>query len=232
MRALVLRDYYDIAVEERPDPVAGPGQVVVEVIATGICGSDLHGYSGENGRRHPWPDHGTRNRRPDSGARNRRGRTNGRPARDRQPGDVLPRLPGLPGWSGTPVQSACGPRRRPRDPGCLRRPGCGPGSEHRAAAGRHAGRARRPGGADGRGLPRRPPRPACPQRSGAGHRRRADRGRRASSPPSGLASKRCHCPTSALHAASSVLDSVRRWSIRPAAIWLTPWPPSSVGRRL
>jgi threonine dehydrogenase-like Zn-dependent dehydrogenase len=53
MRALVLRDYYDIAVEERPDPVAGPGQVIVEVIATGICGSDFHGYSGENGRRHP-----------------------------------------------------------------------------------------------------------------------------------------------------------------------------------
>src|SRR5688572_24953657 len=53
MRALVLRDFYDIAVEERPDPVAGPGQVVVEVIATGICGSDFHGYSGENGRRHP-----------------------------------------------------------------------------------------------------------------------------------------------------------------------------------
>jgi threonine dehydrogenase-like Zn-dependent dehydrogenase len=53
MRALVLRDFYDIAVEERPDPVAGAGQVVVEVIATGICGSDFHGYSGENGRRHP-----------------------------------------------------------------------------------------------------------------------------------------------------------------------------------
>jgi threonine dehydrogenase-like Zn-dependent dehydrogenase len=53
MRALVLRDFYDIAVEERPDPVPGLGQVVVEVIATGICGSDFHGYSGENGRRHP-----------------------------------------------------------------------------------------------------------------------------------------------------------------------------------
>jgi threonine dehydrogenase-like Zn-dependent dehydrogenase len=53
MRALVLRDFYDIAVEDRPDPVAGPGQVVIEVIATGICGSDFHGYSGENGRRHP-----------------------------------------------------------------------------------------------------------------------------------------------------------------------------------
>jgi threonine dehydrogenase-like Zn-dependent dehydrogenase len=53
MRALVLRDFYDMAVEERPDPVPGRGQVVVEVIATGICGSDFHGYSGENGRRHP-----------------------------------------------------------------------------------------------------------------------------------------------------------------------------------
>jgi threonine dehydrogenase-like Zn-dependent dehydrogenase len=26
--------------------------VVVEVIAIGVCGSDFHGYSGENGRRH------------------------------------------------------------------------------------------------------------------------------------------------------------------------------------
>ena len=53
MRALVLRGDYDIAVEERPDPRPGSGEVVVEVIATGICGSDFHGYSGENGRRHP-----------------------------------------------------------------------------------------------------------------------------------------------------------------------------------
>jgi threonine dehydrogenase-like Zn-dependent dehydrogenase len=53
MKALVLRDFYDIAVEERPDPVASPGHVVLEVIATGICGSDFHGYSGENGRRFP-----------------------------------------------------------------------------------------------------------------------------------------------------------------------------------
>ncbi|HSU36787.1 MAG TPA: alcohol dehydrogenase catalytic domain-containing protein [Propionibacteriaceae bacterium] len=53
MKALVLRGNYDIAVEERPDPRPGSGEVVVEVIATGICGSDFHGYSGENGRRHP-----------------------------------------------------------------------------------------------------------------------------------------------------------------------------------
>jgi threonine dehydrogenase-like Zn-dependent dehydrogenase len=48
-----LRDHYDIAVEERPDPVPGSGQAVVEAIAAGICVSDFHGYSGENGRRHP-----------------------------------------------------------------------------------------------------------------------------------------------------------------------------------
>src|SRR4051794_4936249 len=53
MKALVLRGPYDIAVEERPEPQPGPGEVVVDVIATGICGSDFHGYSGENGRRHP-----------------------------------------------------------------------------------------------------------------------------------------------------------------------------------
>ncbi len=53
MRALVLRGDYDIGVEERPEPKPEPGQAVVEVIATGICGSDFHGYSGENGRRHP-----------------------------------------------------------------------------------------------------------------------------------------------------------------------------------
>ncbi len=27
------------------------GEVRVRVVATGICGSDLHGYTGENGRR-------------------------------------------------------------------------------------------------------------------------------------------------------------------------------------
>lgn len=53
MKALVLRGNYDIGVEERPDPQPGSDEVVVDVIATGICGSDFHGYSGENGRRHP-----------------------------------------------------------------------------------------------------------------------------------------------------------------------------------
>lgn len=53
MKALVLHGDYDLRVEDRPDPRPGPGEVLLDVIATGICGSDFHGYSGENGRRHP-----------------------------------------------------------------------------------------------------------------------------------------------------------------------------------
>ncbi|MBF8191753.1 alcohol dehydrogenase catalytic domain-containing protein [Nonomuraea sp. K274] len=53
MRALVFHGAWDIGVEERPDPRPGPGEVVIDVLATGICGSDIHGYTGENGRRHP-----------------------------------------------------------------------------------------------------------------------------------------------------------------------------------
>ena len=53
MRALVLQDFDRLAVEERPDPVPGDGEVRLRVVATGICGSDLHGFTGENGRRVP-----------------------------------------------------------------------------------------------------------------------------------------------------------------------------------
>ncbi|MGI6368847.1 MAG: zinc-dependent alcohol dehydrogenase [Anaerolineae bacterium] len=34
----------DIRLEQVPDPVPDPGQVLVRVLAAGICGSDLHGY--------------------------------------------------------------------------------------------------------------------------------------------------------------------------------------------
>jgi threonine dehydrogenase-like Zn-dependent dehydrogenase len=53
MRALVFHGPGDIRVERRPDPAPAPGELLVRVLATGICGSDLHGYTGENGRRHP-----------------------------------------------------------------------------------------------------------------------------------------------------------------------------------
>src|ERR1700712_5788896 len=51
MRALVLQDWWKLGVEDRPDPVAAPGEILVRPVATGICGSDIHGYTGENGRR-------------------------------------------------------------------------------------------------------------------------------------------------------------------------------------
>ncbi|GIL28705.1 zinc-dependent alcohol dehydrogenase [Actinocatenispora comari] len=53
MRALVLDDFWSLTVERRPDPVPGPGEVVLRIAATGICGSDLHGFTGDNGRRRP-----------------------------------------------------------------------------------------------------------------------------------------------------------------------------------
>ena len=37
--------------QDWPEPAAAPGQAVVAVRAVGICGSDIHGYSGESGRR-------------------------------------------------------------------------------------------------------------------------------------------------------------------------------------
>jgi threonine dehydrogenase-like Zn-dependent dehydrogenase len=53
MRALVYHGPHEIGVEDRPDPAPGPDDVLLRITATGICGSDLHGYTGENKRRHP-----------------------------------------------------------------------------------------------------------------------------------------------------------------------------------
>lgn len=53
MRALVMKEIGSLQVEERPAPEPGPGEVLIRVAATGICGSDIHGYTGENGRRFP-----------------------------------------------------------------------------------------------------------------------------------------------------------------------------------
>jgi len=53
MRALVYRGPHDIGVEDRPDPEPAPDEALLRITATGICGSDLHGYTGENKRRHP-----------------------------------------------------------------------------------------------------------------------------------------------------------------------------------
>ena len=53
MRALQLESFGRIVVVDLPEPEAGTGMVVIQTIATGICGSDIHGYTGDNGRRIP-----------------------------------------------------------------------------------------------------------------------------------------------------------------------------------
>lgn len=45
MRAGVFRGIRDIDVQSVPDPQAGPNDIVVQVAACGICGSDLHTYT-------------------------------------------------------------------------------------------------------------------------------------------------------------------------------------------
>ena len=53
MNALLLSEYKHLEVTTLPVPVAGPSDVLVQVAACGICGSDVHGYDGGSGRRIP-----------------------------------------------------------------------------------------------------------------------------------------------------------------------------------
>ncbi|MER3388664.1 MAG: alcohol dehydrogenase catalytic domain-containing protein [Microcella sp.] len=53
MTALVLREFGTMAVEQVPHAAIGEDEVQIAVSHTGICGSDVHGFTGENGRRFP-----------------------------------------------------------------------------------------------------------------------------------------------------------------------------------
>jgi threonine dehydrogenase-like Zn-dependent dehydrogenase len=53
MKALILKDFGSMEVVDRPDPIPGEGELRIKLIATGICGSDIHGFTGETGRRVP-----------------------------------------------------------------------------------------------------------------------------------------------------------------------------------
>ena len=48
MRGVVFTGNRQLEIREFPDPEPGPGQVVVEVKSSGICGSDLHFYRPED----------------------------------------------------------------------------------------------------------------------------------------------------------------------------------------
>jgi threonine dehydrogenase-like Zn-dependent dehydrogenase len=50
MKAALFYGGRDIRVEELPDPLPAPGEVLVAIRAAGVCGSDLHPYRGAN----PW----------------------------------------------------------------------------------------------------------------------------------------------------------------------------------
>ena len=45
MRVAALHAAGDVRVEERPDPVAGPGESLVRITSVGLCGSDLHWFA-------------------------------------------------------------------------------------------------------------------------------------------------------------------------------------------
>ncbi len=53
MKALVLEAYGKLRFREVPDPRPGTDEVLLEVKACGICGSDVHGLDGSTGRRIP-----------------------------------------------------------------------------------------------------------------------------------------------------------------------------------
>jgi len=53
MRALVYTQPNEVQLQERPMPQAAPGEVVLQIEAVGICGSDMHAWHGHDPRRKP-----------------------------------------------------------------------------------------------------------------------------------------------------------------------------------
>ena len=53
MKALVLEEYKKLIYKDVPDPEIRDNEVLVKVMACGICGSDVHGFDGSTGRRIP-----------------------------------------------------------------------------------------------------------------------------------------------------------------------------------
>lgn len=53
MKALVLKEYKQLELQDMPTPEIGPNDLLIGVRACGICGSDVHGFDGSTGRRIP-----------------------------------------------------------------------------------------------------------------------------------------------------------------------------------
>ncbi len=53
MKSLQRSKYNHLEITDLPNPTPSPHEVLIEVAACGICGSDVHGYDGSSGRRIP-----------------------------------------------------------------------------------------------------------------------------------------------------------------------------------
>jgi len=53
MKAMLLSEYKHLEIVEMPQPECGANDLLVQVRACGICGSDIHGWDGSSGRRIP-----------------------------------------------------------------------------------------------------------------------------------------------------------------------------------
>ena len=53
MKALVYGGPWTMTLEDVPDPQPSAGELLVDPVAVGICGSDVHGFIGKTGRRKP-----------------------------------------------------------------------------------------------------------------------------------------------------------------------------------
>ena len=53
MKALVYTGVKELTYRDEKDPVEKEGESILEVKASGICGSDMHAYHGKDERRFP-----------------------------------------------------------------------------------------------------------------------------------------------------------------------------------
>ena len=53
MKALVYTRPNEVQLQDYPDPVLNPEEVIIKIKAVGICGSDMHAYHGHDPRRNP-----------------------------------------------------------------------------------------------------------------------------------------------------------------------------------
>lgn len=53
MKALVYEEPWKMTLQDLPKPELQPGEVLLRMESVGICGSDVHGFTGESGRRKP-----------------------------------------------------------------------------------------------------------------------------------------------------------------------------------